>query len=764
MTRLSAPARQARQPQSFTLLAVALATAALVSACGGGDATAPDTVPPTVAITSSAAGTTASGAVTFTFTFSEDVGTSFTAEDLVVSGGTAGSLTKVSATQYTLVVTPAASSSGTLSVAVAAAKFSDIAKNANTASAALDQAYSTVVASSGGSTGTCTAAPCISFSSATVKLQAFGALGAEVVADPVDASNKVGKLTKVAASETWAGATFDPAGDTSNLVPAVDLATNKVVTLRVYSPAVGEVVMLKLENSGDSGVVLEKRVNTTKANAWETLSFDFAAPTAGTYNAAKAYDRVSVFPHFDTKVTADTVFYIDELKYAAVAASSGGGTTTSTALVSFDEATAPGLIDFGTNGAGPAIVADPAGGSNKVLKVFKYTGSEQWAGTTVATVNVNAAGAPNAGFNAIQKIPFSASAKTMTLRVYSPAVGVRIRLKVENANDGGVSAETDALTTKANAWETLTFDFANPGKSPPVTGGPTAALNVAQTYNKVSIFADFGLGNGGTGPLPADRVYYFDDLSFGGAAASGGTGGSTGGSTGTAAVQTFSAGFSTGGRTAQGGEFGGFSGSNLDNFGCSGAPAFCGGGGDTTGGAASGFYYYYQTPSPATGLYAGIYILAPGVTGGLSGSADTAGISIAGQTTMKFNFGQNPEWFASATKNFMVQLDLGKLYTVGGSACHLQLRKVITPTAAAASAYSVPLSSFAVVQNCAVAGLTTAAALAASPISQVSFQAAGGSAKVTDGVLETGANLSVSTGSPVVYPTTLVVNGAVTFE
>jgi hypothetical protein len=60
----------------------------------------------------------------------------------------------------------------------------------------------------------------------------------------------------------------------------------------------------------------------------------------------------------------------------------------------------------------------------------------------------------------------------------------------------------------------LTFNFANPGTSPPVGGGPTAALDVNQTYNKASVFFDFGLGAGGYGPMPADRVYYFDDLSF----------------------------------------------------------------------------------------------------------------------------------------------------------------------------------------------------------------------------------------------------------
>ena len=47
--------------------------------------------------------------------------------------------------------------------------------------------------------------------------------------------------------------------------------------------------------------------------------------------------------------------------------------------------------------------------------------------------------------------------------------------------------------------------------------------------------------------------------------------------------------------------------------------------------------------------------------------------------------------------------------------------------------------------------------LAAAPVSQVDFQG--------DGSKSTGANLGVpTTGGTVVYPTTLVVNGAVTFQ
>jgi len=59
------------------------------------------------------------------------------------------------------------------------------------------------------------------------------------------------------------------------------------------------------------------------------------------------------------------------------------------------------------------------------------------------------------------------------------------------------------VTTVADAWETLTFDFANQ-----VAG--TAALNPAYTYNKVSIFFDFGT----TGAAGGGGTFYFDDVAF----------------------------------------------------------------------------------------------------------------------------------------------------------------------------------------------------------------------------------------------------------
>ena len=140
-----------------------------------------------------------------------------------------------------------------------------------------------------------------------------------------------------------------------------------------------------------------------------------------------------------------------------------------------------------------SVVADPAGGTNKVAQVIKSGTAELWAGTTVSTL-------PNF---AVPTLPFSASSTKMTVRVYSPDAGIPVRLKVEDAADPTRSVETEATTTVANGWETLTFNFA-------VQAAGTAALNLAYTYNKASIFFNFGT----TGAIAGPKTYYFDDVSF----------------------------------------------------------------------------------------------------------------------------------------------------------------------------------------------------------------------------------------------------------
>ncbi len=243
--------------------------------------------------------------------------------------------------------------------------------------------------------------------------------------------------------------------------------------------------------------------------SWNSVDIDLSEYTV---------PDLSVIAQIKLESAVPGTLYVDNIYFWGTAGGGGGG---GTVIVSFDEIPPPKLTDFGVNGAPPVIANDPAGGANQVLKVFKYAspppGSEQWAGVTVSTQTVP--------LDSIPAIPFTATDTKMTVRAYSPAVGVRVRLKVEDASNPGISCETDAITTTGGAWETLTFDFANPGLSPPVGGGPTSPLDPSKTYNKVSIFSDFGIGNGGSAPLPEDRVYYYDDITFLGGGGGGGGGG-----------------------------------------------------------------------------------------------------------------------------------------------------------------------------------------------------------------------------------------------
>ena len=95
----------------------------------------------------------------------------------------------------------------------------------------------------------------------------------------------------------------------------------------------------------------------------------------------------------------------------------------------------------------------------------------------------------------------------MNVRVWSPEAGIRVLFKVEQVGAPEINAETFTFTTVAGAWETLTFDFANPmpNMNPIVVGN---------TYNKASIFFDFQCNLPGA-PM-ADRTYYWDDVTFGG--------------------------------------------------------------------------------------------------------------------------------------------------------------------------------------------------------------------------------------------------------
>jgi len=302
----------------------------------------------------------------------------------------------------------------------------------------------------------------------------FSGGNVSVVANPHssadNASTRVAKMVKNA-GDPWGGSWIGLGGP-------IDFSANKVFRMKVFSPRVGAKVLLKVENAGNGSIAFEREVLTTVANAWEDLAFDYR-----TIDAANEYHNIVVI--FDNGTpgdgSANFTFYMDDIRLTDAMPN-----TKIDLPVTFDvQGVNYTVTDFGNNQTVDAV--DPNNANNKVKKTTKVNGAETWAGTTIGT---------STGF--ATAIPLTAASSQMSVRVYSPAAGIRVLLKVEDHTNNQRSVETFATTTMSGEWETLIFDFNNQASG-------TAAFNAAYTYDMASIFFDFG--NSGNG-----KVFYWDDV------------------------------------------------------------------------------------------------------------------------------------------------------------------------------------------------------------------------------------------------------------
>ena len=298
----------------------------------------------------------------------------------------------------------------------------------------------------------------------------FGGAEAAVEENPdatgLNTSAGVGRLLKSDGSEVWAGATIE-------VSRPLDFSNSQEVTLKTWSPTVGTPVLLKLENAADDQVFVEVTTNTTVANAWEELTFDFTE-----MNLDRDYSKVVVFFNFGTAGGGET-YYFDDITVGR--GGGGGGEGGGGSPVSLPLAFEEGDYTFsGFGGAGAEVIANPdqtGNPSDNVVSSVKMSGSEVWGGVFIDL------DAP---------LDFSQT-QTISMDVWAPGSGVTVMFKVENLADRNVSIEVPVTNTTAGGWETLTFD-----------------LSVGDTdidYQRLVFFFDFG--NSGNG-----ETYYFDNIRF----------------------------------------------------------------------------------------------------------------------------------------------------------------------------------------------------------------------------------------------------------
>ena len=294
--------------------------------------------------------------------------------------------------------------------------------------------------------------------------------------DPANAANKVKKTTKISGAETWAGTTMGVNGNGfATRIPMAAGATN--MTVRVYSPASGIKIRLKIEDHTNPTKSVETEATTSAVNTWETLIFNFSNQAAGTaaINFAFNYDMASIFFDFGTAGNGK-IFYWDDVKFV-------GANPNAIALpLDFQSSTLTyTFTDFG--GGNATVINNPQisgiNTSSKVGKMIKNAG-EVYGGSFITL------DAP---------INFSGS-KIFKMKVFSPRVGAKVLLKVENLTNGGISFEKEVTITTANAWELVTFDF--------------SAINTANSYQKVVLIFDLGTMGDGS----ANFTYLFDDITL----------------------------------------------------------------------------------------------------------------------------------------------------------------------------------------------------------------------------------------------------------
>jgi hypothetical protein len=90
-------------------------------------------------------------------------------------------------------------------------------------------------------------------------------------------------------------------------------------------------------------------------------------------------------------------------------------------------------------------------------------------------------------------IDFSVN-RIFKMKVFSPRVGAKVLLKAENLTDGAINFEKEAITTVANTWEELSFDF--------------NAINITNQYQKLVFIFE----NGTVGDGTANFTFLFDDV------------------------------------------------------------------------------------------------------------------------------------------------------------------------------------------------------------------------------------------------------------
>ena len=244
--------------------------------------------------------------------------------------------------------------------------------------------------------------------------------------------SKVGKITNV--GENWENAFF-------NLDSPVDFSAEKGILLKIFS---NQALPVKLKFEDGTEAPVEADVNHG-GTGWEELLFNFTS--------SASYNDMIIF--VDGPGTAAGTFYVDDIEQVVgegCELDAAQSFAASSFNITFE--TDPGttetigdtdklfLGDAGYEYADNPDFDNTVNSSCKVAKIDKAGGFD-YANVQIFTADK---------FNLTDNTGFK-------LKIFSPNVGTNVLFKLEDTNNGAVFNQVSQLTSIANGWEELTFDF-----------------------------------------------------------------------------------------------------------------------------------------------------------------------------------------------------------------------------------------------------------------------------------------------------------------
>ncbi len=238
-----------------------------------------DTTAPAVTIASSASTLKAGETATITFTFSEDPGSTFDPGDVLVTGGTVGSISGTGLTRTAIFTPSADTNAGTASITVAASSYEDVAGNSGSAGASPSLVFDTQVPTAP-STPVLIAASDTGASDSdgitndnTPTFSGTAASGSVVTLYDSDGATALGSATAIGG--TWSITALP-------LTPGTHTLTAKASDAAGNSSAASGPLSLTIDTSAPS-VAISSNATTLKAGETATVTFTFSEDPGATF-------------------------------------------------------------------------------------------------------------------------------------------------------------------------------------------------------------------------------------------------------------------------------------------------------------------------------------------------------------------------------------------------------------------------------------------------------------------------------------------------